>query len=49
MLARRTLEAIFTEESAKGNTLEAKVDYLEYLYVLPTKVDTVRARLTRTP
>lgn len=97
VLARRTLEAIFTEENAAGRTLEAKVNnliqsdripplvadlvhlgrrignlgahfdkeevteqdvsamlefletILEYLYVLPAKVATVRARLTRNP
>lgn len=97
VLARRTLEAIFTHENAIGNTLMQKVDnlikseripplladvahlgrqignlgahfvkeevteedvaamldfleaILEYLYVLPAKVATVKARLYRTP
>ncbi len=96
-MARRTLEAIFTQENARGQTLADKINdllksksippllaevahlgrqignlgahfdkeevteqdvsamlefletILEYLYVLPAKVATVRARLTRNP
>ena len=97
VLARRTLEAIFTHENAEGRTLADKVNnliksdrippivadmahlgrqignlgahfdkqevteadvtamlgfletILEYLYVLPAKVATVKARLSKTP